>query len=174
METKSTPNKPIDQRIRTIGAIGQGICTAGMIWWFYDMFIQSLFLNPFQGTYSFSKMMEAYGISGDVPGIFNMVFTVAVFMTMPVMLLFWLVRKAFGEFAKGSILSPVIARTILGVALISFSVATFKLLYWASENPLLGYSAGDRAQGRKRPYRLNYGHHHPLRCRACAAKNVPH
>ena len=42
---------------------------------------------------------------------------------------------AFGEFAKGSILSPVIARTILGVALISFSVATFKLLYWASENP---------------------------------------
>ena len=135
METKSTPNKPIDQRIRTIGAIGQGICTAGMIWWFYDMFIQSLFYNPFQGTYSFSKTMESYGISGDIPGIFNMVFTVAVFMTMPVMLLFWLVRKAFGEFAKGSILSPVIARTILGVALISFSGAAFKLLYWASESP---------------------------------------
>lgn len=134
METKSTPNKPIDQRIRTIGAIGQGICTAGMIWWFYDTFIMSLFLNPFLGTFSFSKSMKMYGLSGDVPGIFNMVFTVAVFMTMPVMLLFWLVRKAFGEFAKGSILSPVFARTILGVALISLSAAAFKLLYWASES----------------------------------------
>lgn len=134
METKSTPNKSIDQRIRTIGSIGQGICTAGMIWWFYDTFILSLFLDPFLGTFSFSKMMEAYGLSGDIPGILNMVFAVAVVWTMPVMLLFWLVRKAFGEFAKGSILSPVITRTILGVALISFSVAAFKLLYWASDN----------------------------------------
>lgn len=116
METKSTPNKSIDQRIRTIGSIGQGICTAGMIWWFYDTFILSLFLDPFLGTFSFSKMMEAYGLSGDIPGILNMVFAVAVVWTMPVMLLFWLVRKAFGEFAKGSILSPVITRTILGVS----------------------------------------------------------